>query len=131
VSDEDGVDAHSRLSWRDMLTELANAETRITAAIEKAVAPLAASSNDHEERLRKIETGELPWVNRLAEDANRTHEKHGKRIGELETSVGGFISREKGVALTLGLGKQLLLVIAATAGLVVTLVSIFDRLAPT
>lgn len=125
------MDAHGRLSWRDMLAELANTETRITAAIEKAVKPLAASSLDHEERLRKIETGELPWVEKLAEDAARTHEKQGERIGKLETAVGGFTDRERGVALTLGLGKQLLLVIAATAGLVVTLISLFDRIFPT
>lgn len=128
MSDEEGVDTHARLSWRDMLAELANTEARITTAIRDAVAPLRAASDDHEERLRAIETGTLPWANKLAEAADLTHEKHGERLGNLETAVGLSRGREVGVGLTLGIGRQIILVIAATAGIVATVLSILDRI---
>lgn len=108
------------LSWRDVYKAVGDSEERIVKAIHDATKPIAERQIDHETRLRAIETGTLPWVNKLEVDAAATHNEQGRRIGELETAVGTFRDRERGVLSTLNVGQRLLLTIIAVIGIVLS-----------
>ena len=43
------------VSWRDIYRAVSESEIRIVAAINTAVGPLSAASQDHEQRIRHIE----------------------------------------------------------------------------
>jgi hypothetical protein len=118
------------LSWRDVYRAVNESEERILKAISDAVAPLGQASRDHEERIRAIETGNLAWVLKVREAADKTHEGQGRRIGELENQVNFLTNRESGILSTLGAGRAVILVVVAVAGLVIALTNLTVRLSP-
>lgn len=123
MGEEEVVDHTGPLSWRDVYKAVGETEQRIIAAIREATGPIKVDVADHETRLRKIESGDLPWVNRLADDASRTHSDQGKRVGDLETEIGvvkgdilGFKNRERWIITTLSGTQKVILGVAAVIG---------------
>lgn len=116
---DDPID-HGPLSWRDVYKAVGDSEERIVKAIHDATKPIAERQLDHEARLRAIETGTLPWVNKLEVDAAATHNEQGRRIGDLETAVGTFRDRERGILSTLNFGQRLLLSAIAVVGIILS-----------
>lgn len=121
---------HGPLSWRDVYKAVGESEERIVAAIGAAVAPITARQIDHEGRLRAIESGDLPWVNRLEIAANATHADQGRRLGIVETAILTLQAQIKGATTTLGVGKQVTLLVFGIVGAISAFYSVYERLAP-
>ena len=88
------------LSWRDVYTAVRDSEDRVVRAIKEAVSPVWEDVRDQERRLRVMEQG----------GAGPDHEV---RLRVVEKQVDNFVSREKGILSTLGVGKTFVLFLMA------------------
>ena len=118
-----------RPGWRDVYRAVGESEERIKDAIREAVQPLADKASDHEERLRKIESGDLPWVNRLDKSAQETHADQGRRLGAVEQKVEFYTNRESGILSTLSAGQKFVLMLIGIITASGVVVDILTRLA--
>lgn len=101
------------LSWRDVYRAVAESEVRIVAAINTAVAPLTASSADHEGRIRSLELG----GSNEAKEANKAIAALTLRVAALELEENTLMAREKGILATLSAGQKTVLLLASIVGM--------------
>jgi hypothetical protein len=116
VIDEAGASA-APLSWRDVYKAVGDSESRVIAAINAAVFPLASAAADHETRIRVLEAyaNALPTAERAILIS---------RITGVEKQVATFLDREQGIFSTLGAGKTFIIVLAAVVSPLIALVSL-------
>ncbi len=112
------------VTWRDIYRAVAESEVRIVAAINTAVAPLAASSNDHEQRIRALEVHGSPRLQEFEREreanvvAMRTVQAGLEaRIHVLEADNDVLKARASGILSTLSAGQKTILLLAAVAGI--------------
>jgi hypothetical protein len=133
--------ASSTISWRDIYRAVAESEVRIVAAINTAVGPLSAASQDHEQRIRRIEVEcakamdheqrirsvELGGSNE-AKDASAHVAALALRVAALELEENQLMARERGILATLSAAQKTVLLLAAIGGLVLTMQHILEGL---
>lgn len=112
---------HAALSWRDVYKAVSESEVRIIAAVHDSVNPLKASADDHEIRMRRLETDGC----KSGQEACRKADAIGTKLDALTLIVNANTAARKGALDALSAGQKTILFVAtivSTSAVVINLI---------
>jgi hypothetical protein len=113
----------SVLSWRDVYKAVGDSEERIIAAMKETVRPLHLSSEDHEMRMRKLESDGCA----SSREAMRVASAVGLKLDALSLIVNTSTAARGGMFATLSAGQKVVLFAAAIIGMTAVFLDIITK----
>jgi len=114
---------HVALSWRDVYRAVYESEERIIAAVKDATRPLKDATDDHEARLRVLES--LGCVK--GQDALRVSTAVGAKLDALTLLVNANTDSRRGFLDTLSGGQRLIVTMGVIIGMAAVFLDIFSK----